>query len=348
MGKQANILSFDDAKRESGAWHPSAAASRKTARRRSAGAAVQGGSSARTTTARRSTAASRYAGISSSDRPLSSRSTARAAEAGPRAYPRAAVTTFDTRESRSGRNGSVSRSTRGAHAKLVLADEHDERDEQIERTEEEAVEKRSRLAEFRHKRRKECADKKFNKQFGDARPAGDTPSGSRAAVYKTEMGTAHKRAARMQNSPAAAAGVAVAKFNPAAALSSWKQSPKVIASMAVVVCLALTCWFLYTPTQQFYQSVREQDRLEAEYAAIEQRNASLQSEVNALGTDAGIGDRAHEQFGWVPEGYETANVKGLSSSSDNSSGFTANIVPGSIKAPETWYSPFLDALFGVK
>ena len=28
--------------------------------------------------------------------------------------------------------------------------------------------------------------------------------------------------------------------------------------------------------------------------------------------------------------------------------FRANITPGSVEAPETWYSPFLDALFGVE
>ncbi len=170
-------------------------------------------------------------------------------------------------------------------------------------------------------------------------------------MYKGEMGANHKRAARMQNDAAGKARTfSLASLNPLALLSSGKQSPKAIAGLGFVACLLLTCWFLYTPTQQLYHSVREHDRLQAEYAAIEQRNASLESEVGTLQTDAGIEDRAHEQFGWVPEGEQTANVHGLAADAGNDEGsnFTANIVAGSVEAPETWYSPVLDALFGVK
>lgn len=115
-----------------------------------------------------------------------------------------------------------------------------------------------------------------------------------------------------------------------------------------MVCLALSCWFLYTPAQQYYQSVRERDRLQAEYTAINQRNALLQMEVDALETDAGLEDRARGEFGWVKEGEQTANVRGLAETENSSSNFTANIVPGSVEVPETWYSPMLDALFGVE
>ena len=43
-------------------------------------------------------------------------------------------------------------------------------------------------------------------------------------------------------------------------------------------------------------------------------------------------------------------MHGLTADAGNYEGsnFTANIVPGSMEAPETWYSPVLDALFGVK
>lgn len=115
-----------------------------------------------------------------------------------------------------------------------------------------------------------------------------------------------------------------------------------------MACLVLSCWFLYTPAQQYYQSVREYDRLQAEYAAIEQRNVLLQVEVDALGTDAGLEDRARQEFGWVKEGEQTANVRGLAATEDSLSNLTVNIVPGSVEAPETWYSPMLDVLFGVE
>ena len=41
-------------------------------------------------------------------------------------------------------------------------------------------------------------------------------------------------------------------------------------------------------------------------------------------------------------------LRGLDLDEDEASTFRANITPGSVEAPETWYSPFLDALFGVE
>lgn len=325
MANQANILSFDEVKRESGAARSSSVAPGKSARRHAPG--------------RASSASSRRSGTRVAS------SAARVSGTAGVVSARSAVTAYSERGSRSARVDSAPR--RGAHAKQSVADEIEaSRDEA-----QDAPEKRSRLQEFRRKRQKGRADKKFDRQFGGARTSDAGSSGPRAAVYKGEMGTNHKRAARMQNDAAGKARTfSLASLNPLAVLSAWKRSPKFIASAGVMVCLLLSCWFLYTPAQQLYQSVREHDRLEAEYAAIEQRNASLQSEVESLQTDAGIEDRAHQQFGWVPEGEQTANVHGLSDGAADGSGsnFTANIVPGSIEAPETWYSPVLDVLFGVK
>ena len=365
MGNQANILSFDEVKRDSGARRSSVAAPLRTSRRRPAGS-VEQGVSASVRPAGRAGASARYA----ASRPLSDaarisgtapRTASLANPARPRSivddFPassaRAAVTAYADRGSRIEPAGTAPRRCRGAHARqsFVDLDEPDERSADRGEAEDEAPDKRSRLQEFRRRRQKDRADKKFDKQFGGSR-ATDAPSaGSRAAVYKGEMGSNHKRAARMQNDAAGKARTfSLASLNPLALLSSGKQSPKAIAGLGFVACLLLTCWFLYTPTQQLYHSVREHDRLQAEYAAIEQRNASLESEVGTLQTDAGIEDRAHEQFGWVPEGEQTANVHGLAADAGNDEGsnFTANIVAGSVEAPETWYSPVLDALFGVK
>ena len=364
MGNQANILSFDEVKRDSGARRSSVAAPSRPSRRRPAGSVGQG-VSAPVRTAGRSGSSSRYAAA----RPLSD--AARISGTAPRTAPlansarprsivddfpassaRAAVTAYADRGSRVEPAGTAPRRSRGAHARQFLAepDEFGERSDDRGEAEDEAPGKRSRLQEFRRKRQKDRADKKFDKQFGGSSRTSDAPAGSRAAVYKGEMGANHKRAARMQNDAAGKARTfSLASLNPLALLSSGKQSPKAIAGLGFVACLLLTCWFLYTPAQQLYHSVREHDRLQAEYAAIEQRNASLESEVGTLQTDAGIEDRAHEQFGGVPEGEQTANVHGLSADGgDEGSNFTANIVAGSVEAPETWYSPVLDALFGVK
>ena len=302
MGNQANILSFDEVKRDSGARRSSVAAPLRPSRRRPAGS-VEQGVSASVRPAGRAGASARYA----ASRPLSDaarisgtapRTASLANPARPRSivddFPassaRAAVTAYADRGSRIEPAGTAPRRCRGAHARqsFVDLDEPDERSADRGEAEDEAPDKRSRLQEFRRRRQKDRADKKFDKQFGGSR-ATDAPSaGSRAAVYKGEMGSNHKRAARMQNDAAGKART-----------------------------FSL---------------------------------ASLKSEVGTLQTDAGIEDRAHEQFGWVPEGEQTANVHGLAADAGNDEGsnFTANIVAGSVEAPETWYSPVLDALFGVK
>lgn len=365
MGNQANILSFDEVKRDSGARRSSVAAPSRPSRRRPAGSVGQG-VSASVRPAGRSGSSSQYA----AERPLSDaarisgtapRTASLANSARPRSivddFPissaRAAVTTYADRGSRIEPVGAAPRRSRGAHARqsFVDLDEFGERSDDRGEAEDENRGKRSRLQEFRRKRQKDRADKKFDRQFGGGSRTSDAAAaGSRAAVYKGEMGSKHKRAARMQDDAAGKARTfSLASLNPLALLSSGKQSPKAIAGLGFVACLLLTCWFLYTPAQQLYHSVREHDRLQAEYAAIEQRNASLESEVGTLQTDAGVEDRAHEQFGWVSEGEQTANVHGLSADGgDKGSNFTANIVAGSVEAPETWYSPVLDALFGVK
>lgn len=327
MGKQANILSFDEVKREVGAVRPSSVAPKSSSRKRSAG------SSARSSSASPSHAATGSRKISSAVRPPAS-----SLKANSRTASRSAVTTYAGRSDTASRRGSF------LADRISASNRYGTRDNECEE-EEVSSEKLSRWEQFRRKYQKERAGKKFSKQFGSENSTSDSSSGSRAAVYKGEMGSSHKRSSRMQNGSSSKAS---SRRSPLAVLSAWRESPKFIGSVAALLCIMLTCWFLYAPTQQLYQSVREHDRLEAEYAAIEARNNALQSEVQALQTSAGIEDRAHEQFGWVPEGQETANVKGLSNIEDNDSRFTANIVPGSIEAPTTWYSPLLDALFEVK
>lgn len=320
MGKQANILAFDEVKGGSGVKRSSVAVSSKPSRKKPS-SSVKQSASVQAHSAGRGSSSSK--GLARSSRA----NTVRGA-------------------------GVSSRRSQGISPKQSLA-AHDQRSNHSDahgKSTEKAQEKHSRLQKFLRKRQKDRAGKKFDKQFGGSTRASDASSGPRAAVYKGEMGANHKRAARMQNNgDSKTHGTTFSSLNPFALLSSIKQSPKAIAVCGFMMCLVLTCWFLYTPAQQFYHSVRERDRLQAEYAAIEERNASLASEVDLLQTDAGIEDRAHEQFGWVSTGEETANVNGLSTdASDEKLNFTANIVAGSVEAPETWYSPVLDVVFGVQ
>lgn len=205
-----------------------------------------------------------------------------------------------------------------------------------------APERTSKWAAFKRERAKSKANRTFSRQYGDT--PSSTSSGPRAAVYKGEMGASHKRAARMQNE-GSNAGAAKKRFSLRA--FSPASSPQLTIAFACAICVVLTCVFLYPSAKQCYVTMRECDRLQAEYEAIENRNAAIQEEIDALATDEGLEDRAREELGWSKTGEHAVTVYGLGDEEDETA-FSANIVAGSVKAPETWYSRWLDPLFGVE
>ena len=348
MATQPYILSFDEAKRDTRARRRPVAAPetrpvihtvdsipgfespfRQADERRGS---ASSSSRARTSNGSRRPSASLADGfsrMSSYDRP-----------AGRHAAP---VSANASRATSSSRRSSSSASY-GAGRSAALGERVEEPDEK-----EAEASRLSRFEKLKKSRAKSKAERAFTKQFGGSKQnaeAAAAAAGPRAAVYKGEMGAKHRQAARMQNTETAQASAK--RGLSLGSLVSLKSSPKFIATAAVTLCLALSCLFLYPTAQQYYHAVRERDQLAAEYAALAERNSVLQNDVDSLQTDAGIEDRAHEQFGWVKKGEETANVRGLDLDENDSSSFRANITPGSVEAPDTWYSPFLDALFGVK
>ncbi|WP_180326623.1 FtsB family cell division protein [Raoultibacter phocaeensis] len=203
--------------------------------------------------------------------------------------------------------------------------------------------KTSRIDKLKRSVAKNKAGKAFTRQFG----SGDSDAssgGSRAALYKGEMGKKHKQASRMQGNPGKSMGASKKRFS---GISLNPRSPKFVASLMVAACLVLSCVFLYPTAQQYYVAVRERDQLQAEYDALQQRNQTIKAEVDNLSTDAGIEDRARREFGWVKQDEHAANVYGIDAAEDEST-YNKAITPGSIDAPETWYSPILDVVFGVE
>lgn len=210
---------------------------------------------------------------------------------------------------------------------------------------------RDKLDDARRSRSKAKAERAFSRQFGSEGGAGASGSaaGPRAAVYKGEMGQSHRRAARMQDEASPDAPSRKGHAHSVSGLfASLKQSRLFIASMGALVCLVFSCAFLYDPAQQYYQSIRENARLQAEYDAVAARNEALQAEVDELGSDAGVEARAREDFGWVKEDEQAVVVYGLETTDDDEAALRANVIPGSVEAPETWYSPVLDFVFRVK
>lgn len=256
---------------------------------------------------------------------------------------------YDSRRSASDRGPiggrAYSAQSRDAYANSRLAWD-DSLDEEGVEQEELEPETLSRFEKLKRKHAKDKADRKFARQYGGNGDAASGEGGSRAAVYKGEMGSAHRRSSRMQNEESSSASRRTRGGDSQKPAARLVRKPWFIAAAVAAFCLVFTVSFLYPSAAQLYHSVRERDQLQAEYAAIEQRNDSIQASVDALSTDAGVEDRAHQEFGWVSKGENAVTVYGLDL--DDDSTFTASIVPGSIPAPETWYSKLLDPIFGEK
>ena len=205
----------------------------------------------------------------------------------------------------------------------------------------------------RRQRSKERADKMFERQYAaesrrDAAMADE--SAPRAALYKGKMGSAHRRSTRMQRS--SQAGPVSVKIDPAGWLSNLNVTPRSLKLGTAVLCVVLLFAFLYAPAQQYYQAQRENDRLVAEQAYIMQRNEALDAQNDTLASDAGMEDAVRQKYGYVVSGDQVAVVSGLSDhvvgtalAADNDD-IEANVLSSAVKAPEEWYTPFLDAFFG--
>ena len=204
-------------------------------------------------------------------------------------------------------------------------------------------------------RAKARAERMYTRQFGNepARASAAAGHGApRAALYKGEMGSSQRRSARMQR--ASAAGPVSVKIDPAGWFARLNVSPRTLKVGTAVLCVVMAFALLYTPAQQYYQAMRENSRLAAEYAIIEQRNDALDSINDTLASDAGMEDAVRQKYGYVVQGDQVAVVSGLSDNvvgtalaADNDF-LEANVLSSTVKAPEEWYTPFLDAFFGVE
>ena len=213
-------------------------------------------------------------------------------------------------------------------------------DEEFDDTQEDA---RTPRGKRRGRRTKAKAEKMFVKQFGS--DSASAESGSRAAVYKGEMGRNHKRAFEEMGGSKRSSSATSAKRKSKKLRSS--TASRIVVVLGCLVCVVAVLLFLYPTAQQVYLESRERDRLQAEYDALVERNTALQERIDYLSTDEGIEDTAREELGWVQEGEIAVVVEGLSEDSeDETINISTQIVSGSIATPKTWYSPILDIVFG--
>ena len=257
-----------------------------------------------------------------------------------------------SRTPRASRTSSASSNNASRAKRSSLQFEDDTRSSRSrKRGAEEQKKSRSFHTDKRRERTKARADKMYARQFAAEDKAASVEEGApRAAVYEGKMGATHRRSSRMQRS--SAAGPVSAKVNVAGWLSSLPVTTRSLRVATAVVCAFLFCVLLYPPAQQYYQAQREHDKLAAEYSAIENRNTALDDQNDILASDAGMEDAVRQKFGYVKTGEQVAYVAGLSDEAAaarrDSDELKANVISSTVKAPSEWYTPFLDAFFGVE
>lgn len=206
----------------------------------------------------------------------------------------------------------------------------------------------ARVREGRQKAAKKKASKTFDRQYGAQEAAGAAEGAPRAALYKAEMGSSQRRATRLQS---ANSGPLSSNSSRARSATQAKETAHPMRTRVLIVVgafigiLIVAGVFLFEPTKLFYQEMRENQRLQIEYEALQERNEAIQGEVDSLNSEEGIEDRAHQEFGWVKSDEKAVSVSGVTPSEPD---YNPNIAPGSIRPPDTWYSAILDPLFGVE
>ena len=126
-------------------------------------------------------------------------------------------------------------------------------------------------------------------------------------------------------------------------ISAW-ATRGIVSLIAVVFAVTM----LYFPCQNYYNETRQLQQLQAEYDALQEYNTQMQNQVDYLNTDEGIEDYARSELGWIRPGEHVVSVEGVTPSTDTSrSNDRVYAIPaGSVAAPDTWYSGFLDVIFG--
>ncbi len=254
---------------------------------------------------------------------------------------------FGTASSRRVASRATSRATVGAtpRAAVEMFDPSDVEDDDHDASPNSRRSKRQRREKSKAKAK---AEKMFNRQFGgDA--ASSVEAGSRAAVYKGEMGRSHRRAfSDLGGFDEQREGSARGGARKAQQAKTHSGAPPFVCVIGVLVCIAVAVLFLYPTAQQYYTELRTQDKLQAEYDQLSQRNAAIQSDIDRLSTDEGVQDAAREQLGWVAAGETAGVVTGLDDDDESgtSDAVYAQVDSDGVKAPDTWYSSVLDPLFG--
>ena len=115
------------------------------------------------------------------------------------------------------------------------------------------------------------------------------------------------------------------------------NKPIIVACVFIVFILTLFV-VLYQPAKEYYKSVREHDKLQAQYDAIKKTNDELNEDIENLQTEDGIKQKAADTLGLISAGESIGYVSGdnVNDGRENSAASTSSkLAYKNIKTPVT-------------
>lgn len=223
-------------------------------------------------------------------------------------------------------------------------------EEPLDNASQQTVDRKSDKKSLAHRVRSAKAERQFNKRFGSDEPVKPGPDqSSRPALYEMKMGKSHKRSTRMQDVARGKKKSSGILARLASVFAIFNPRSTRFSSRALITCaaMAMAVVMLYQPVANYYQEVRQQQQLEAEYAVVADYYSNLKSEVEYLNTKEGLEEFVREELGWVKAGEQVATVEGLAprDGAEKKGSITADL-SNAVPTPVTWYSPVLDVLLG--
>ena len=203
------------------------------------------------------------------------------------------------------------------------------------------------------------ASRSSGRQYAGKREGTARRSRSEASSRTRSSGSSRSRGQQEQSrakqaTQQAAGAVASAVSNAASSVASGAgelagrvmlTGGKRVAAIVLIVVL-LAAVILYPVGRTYYQTIRDEQRTQAQVDAVQAYNDAISAENDSLNTDEGVEAEARAEYGWVEKGDQSALV---TNAGDNGSGSKLPDQPDleSIKAPQTWYYSLLDAVFFV-
>ncbi len=177
-----------------------------------------------------------------------------------------------------------------------------------------------------------------------ARPAGFSMAGA-----ATASPSGRPASAPSSQTPRPAHGSRIAAVGAAAGRLIPRDTETLVRRASIgltcLACVVAACVTLYTPAQQLYSAMRENERLTDELAQNQARVDALKKSVSSLQTAEGVQDMAHKTWGLVMPDEVPVTVDNASYTPTDTP-IPAEVKRGSGRNTSTWVTDVLDQVFG--